>query len=67
MDVATSNLSRAMAQQADNTFKETDSALPGIVERVQHDGTGPAALKRLHDLLVMREQELARLTGLFCI
>ncbi|MGF6993525.1 diguanylate cyclase (GGDEF)-like protein [Paraburkholderia sp. GAS32] len=65
MDVATSNLSRAMAQQADDTFKEADTALLGIVERVQHDGLGPAALKRLHDVLVMRRQGLPQLDGLF--
>src|ERR1700686_4098400 len=65
MDVATSNLARAMAQQADDTFKEADTALLGIVERVEVDGTGPAALKRLHDNLVMRRQELPQLDGLF--
>jgi diguanylate cyclase (GGDEF)-like protein len=65
MDVATSNLSRAMAQQADDTFKEADTALLGIVERVEFDGTGPAALKRLHAILVMRRQELPQLDGLF--
>jgi len=39
--------------------------LLGIVERVEFDGTGPAALKRLHDNLVMRRQELPQLDGLF--
>ncbi|SDI57550.1 diguanylate cyclase (GGDEF) domain-containing protein [Paraburkholderia steynii] len=65
MNIAASNLARAMAQQADDTFKEADTALLGIVERVQHDGTGPVALKRLHDVLVMRQQELTQLAGLF--
>lgn len=65
MDIASSNLARAMAQQADDTFKEADTALLGIVERVQHDGTSPAALKRLHSILVMRRQELPQLDGLF--
>ncbi|MDN7180208.1 sensor domain-containing diguanylate cyclase [Caballeronia sp. SEWSISQ10-4 2] len=65
MNVATSNLARAMAQQADDTFKEADTALLGIVERVEFDGTGPAALKRLHDILVMHRQELPQLDGLF--
>lgn len=65
MDVATSNLARAMAQQADDTFKEADTALLGVVERVQHDGTGPAALERLYDILVTRRHELPQLDGLF--
>jgi diguanylate cyclase (GGDEF)-like protein len=65
MDAATSNLSRAMAQQADDTFKVADTALLGIVELVEFDGTGPAALKRLHDILAMRQQELPELDGLF--
>ncbi|WP_172310678.1 sensor domain-containing diguanylate cyclase [Paraburkholderia solitsugae] len=65
MDVATGNLSQAMAQQADDTFKEADTALLGIVERVQYDGTGPAALKRLHNVLVMRQEALPQLAGLF--
>lgn len=65
MDIATSNLARAMAQQADDTFKEADTALLGIVDRVEFEGTGPAALKRLHDILVMHRQELPQLDGLF--
>jgi diguanylate cyclase (GGDEF)-like protein len=65
MEIATSNLSRAMAQQADDTFAIADTALLGIVERVQHDGTSPAALKRLHNVLVMRQQALPELAGLF--
>jgi diguanylate cyclase (GGDEF)-like protein len=65
MNVATSNLSRAMAQQADDTFKEADTALLDVVERVQHDGTSPAALERLHDVLVKHRQELPQLAGLF--
>jgi len=65
MNVASSNLARAMAQQADDTFKEADTVLLGIVERVEFDGTGAAALKRLRDVRVMRRRELAQLDGLF--
>lgn len=65
MDIATSNLARAMAQQADDTFKEADTALLGIVDRVESDGTSPAALQRLHKVLVTRRQELPQLGGLF--
>ena len=31
------NLSRAMAQQADDTIKQADTVLVGIVERAEHD------------------------------
>jgi diguanylate cyclase (GGDEF)-like protein len=65
MDVATANLSRAMAQQADDTLKEADTALVGVVERVEVDGRSTAALQRLHKILMIRKQELSQLNGLF--
>jgi diguanylate cyclase (GGDEF)-like protein len=65
MNVATANLARAMAQQADDTFKEADVALVGIAERVRTDGTSEKALQRLHGILVLRQQELPQLNGLF--
>jgi diguanylate cyclase (GGDEF)-like protein len=64
MGVATSNLARAVAQQADDTFKEADTALLGIVERVEVDGISPTSIRRLHGVLVMRRQELQQLDGL---
>jgi len=36
-----------MARQADDTIKQADTALVGIVERIEHDGTEPAAVARL--------------------
>ena len=65
MDVATANLSRAMAQQADDTFKEADTALLALAERVEVDGTSPAAMKRLRGILLMSRQQLPQLDGLF--
>ena len=65
MDVATSNLANAMAQQADDTIKEADTTLVGIVERVEYEGINPATVARLHRLLVTRTTELPQLNGLF--
>ena len=64
MSVATENLARAMAQQADDAIKKADTALVGIVERVEHDGTGPAAVERLRKVLAMRVAELPQLDGM---
>ena len=64
MSVAASNLARAMAQQADDTLKAADSALVGIVERVEHDGTGPAAVERLRKVLAAQVDEFPQLDGL---
>ena len=64
-EVAASNLVRATAQQADDTIKEADTALIGIVERIEHDGTGPAALARIHTVLTQQAAELGQLNGLF--
>lgn len=64
MSVATSNLARAMAQQADDTIKEADTALIGIVERVEYDGTGPAAIERLRKVLATQVAELPQLDAL---
>jgi diguanylate cyclase (GGDEF)-like protein len=64
MSVATSNLARAMAQQADDTIKNADTALIGIVERVESDGDGAAAIARLREVLTTQVAELPQLDGL---
>ncbi|WP_394791729.1 diguanylate cyclase [Rhodoferax sp.] len=65
MDVSTFNMAHALAQHADDTIKSVDTALVGLVERVQHDGIAAPALERLHSLLVLRTAELPQLNGLF--
>jgi two-component system, sensor histidine kinase and response regulator len=65
MTIAASNLSRAMAQHANDTIKEADTTLIGMVERVEQDGTAPASLERLHRSLVERVRQLPQLNGLF--
>lgn len=64
-EIATVNMARALAQHADDTFKAADTSLFGLAERLDNDGTSPAALARLHKLLVLRVGELAQLKGLF--
>ncbi|MFZ6769516.1 sensor domain-containing diguanylate cyclase [Undibacterium sp. Di26W] len=65
MQVSTANMARAIAQHADDTIKAADTALLGIDERIQTDGATPAALERLHHLLVRKTAELSQLKGLF--
>ncbi|MBN3759480.1 response regulator [Burkholderia sp. Ac-20365] len=65
MSVAAANLARAMAQHADDTIKQADTTLVGVVERVEHDGVGPAALDRLHRIFMQRVTELPQLNGLY--
>lgn len=63
MRVATSNLARAMSQQADDAIKKADTVLVGVVERVEHDGTDPEDVARFRRVLAMRVAELPQLDG----
>lgn len=63
--VSVTNMARALAQHADDTFKEADTVLVGLQERISVDGIGPAALERLHRLLMLRVKELPQLDGIF--
>lgn len=62
---AVKNVSYALAQHANQTFKEADIVLTGVSERIQHDGLSPASRDRLHQLLAARVQDLPSLDGLF--
>ncbi|WP_051516517.1 sensor domain-containing diguanylate cyclase [Herbaspirillum sp. RV1423] len=61
---AVTNMARALAQHADDTFKAADTVLIGVLERIRGDGVGPAALERLHRLLVLQALELPQLDGI---
>ena len=63
--VSTSNMARALAQHADDTFKEADTLLVGLSERLRIDGTGAQAMDRMHQLLMLRVKELPQLQGIF--
>ncbi|WP_211464079.1 sensor domain-containing diguanylate cyclase [Collimonas silvisoli] len=63
-EIATSNLARALSQHADDTIKEADTVLVGVIERLEVEGTGGASLERLHKLLIQHIAELPQLNDL---
>jgi diguanylate cyclase (GGDEF)-like protein len=64
-EITTSNLSKSLAQQAEDTFDEADVILVDLVERLEHDGSAPAQIERLHNLLAQHVLETHQLQGLF--
>jgi diguanylate cyclase (GGDEF)-like protein len=64
-EVSTSNMARALAQHADDTIKQADTLLIGLVERLRVDGSRPEAMERMHQLLMRRVGELPQLQGIF--
>ncbi|WP_308836426.1 cache domain-containing protein [Janthinobacterium sp. PAMC25594] len=62
---ASANLAQSVAQHAYDTIKETDTALVGLVERIEKDGVSDLELSRIHNLLVLRVGELPQLQGVF--
>ncbi|MDC8758896.1 diguanylate cyclase [Janthinobacterium fluminis] len=62
---AGANLARAIAQQADDTLRAADTSLADIVERIETDGRGAAALARLQRQMQAHVAELTQLNGLF--
>jgi len=63
--VDVTNLSRAIGQHAQDAVKTADTALVGMVERLETEGTGPAQMARMNLLLARRVAELPALKGLF--
>ncbi|ASU38850.1 diguanylate cyclase [Herbaspirillum sp. meg3] len=63
----TTNISRALAQHAEDTFKAADTALIGMSEKLEYDGREPAALRRLERFLALQVSELTQLHALFVI
>ena len=59
------NLSRAIGQHAEDTIKIADTALVGMVERLETEGTGSEQMARMNLLLARRVAELPALKGLF--
>jgi diguanylate cyclase (GGDEF)-like protein len=64
-EIASANLTRAMAQQAQDTFLEADLVLTSLVDWIEADGSGPGQMPRLRKTFAQRVQALEQLHGLF--
>jgi diguanylate cyclase (GGDEF)-like protein len=62
---STSNMARALAAQAETSFKIADAILAETVERVEHDGVDGAAGERLHQRFLHITGHSAEVHGLF--
>ena len=63
--VASSNLTRAMAQQAEDTFMQADLVLTSLADWIQADGFGSPQKARLQKTFARRVQALNQLHGIF--
>jgi diguanylate cyclase (GGDEF)-like protein/PAS domain S-box-containing protein len=50
----TANLAQSLGQQAEDTMRTADLTLIGSVERLEIDGTGPATLEKLRQIIMAR-------------
>lgn len=64
-EVATSNVARMVGAQVESAMKGTNMALANVVERVEHDGTGPEAMRRLNAHLLELTRTTPELHGIF--
>lgn len=60
-----SNLSRSMAQQADDAFDQASIPVAGIIERLTYDGFQAAGSPRMHDYLRATAASVEQIQGLF--
>lgn len=63
--MASANLTRAMAQQAEDTFLAADLVLTSLVDWIEDDGYGGGQKPRLQKTLARRVQQLEQLHGMF--
>jgi len=64
-EIATSNMTRALAQHAENTVQAADTVLVGLVERLESSGLHEANRPGLHKLLKRHVSELPMLQAVF--
>jgi len=61
------NIALALARHADDTFRQADTTLVFLAERLLHDERKPASLRKLEAFLAQQTMELPQLHGLFVI
>jgi two-component system sensor histidine kinase/response regulator len=61
----TSNLTRSIAHDAEQTFDAAGLVLLGAISRLETDGTGPVQLERLHQFLMGQIAAQTRFRGVF--
>ncbi|HEY0288182.1 MAG TPA: sensor domain-containing diguanylate cyclase [Pseudomonas sp.] len=64
-NTSVANLSRSMAQQADDAFDQADIPVAGIIERLAYDGFESARSPRMHDYLRAVAASVEQIQGLF--
>lgn len=61
------NLARSLTQHAEDSLDLLDSGVVGVVSRLEMDGTDPATIAKLHNLLEARKKAIERIHGLAII
>jgi diguanylate cyclase (GGDEF)-like protein/PAS domain S-box-containing protein len=64
-EVDVANLARSLTQHAEDTFELADGLIGGFVNQLEMDGTSPAAITKLQDVINLRKATLGRIRGLF--
>jgi diguanylate cyclase (GGDEF)-like protein/PAS domain S-box-containing protein len=64
-EVDVANLAQSLSQHAEDTFELADSLVIGLVNRLEMDGTSPAAIATLQEVIDLRKPRLGRIRGLF--
>src|SRR5665647_3858611 len=66
-EVELANLARSLTQHAEDSFDLLDTSILGAVSRLETDGTNPATILKLQDVLVARKAASKRVNALAII
>ncbi|MDB5777029.1 MAG: diguanylate cyclase [Herbaspirillum sp.] len=64
-EIGTTNLAKTLAQHAEDSIKQADTALFGLTQRLEADGQQQPALQNLFPFLVAQVAELPEIQGIF--